>query len=228
MKLVSDPAIADKIRKMNQRVRWQDPAIVERGIDQTRMVLDDNRSGDREFSFLVVGDSGSGSHHGHNPQRKVAELMLPHHNESRFMLHTGDVIYLVGSSEYYHQNFIKPYREFLVGGEHPKGIAYDQMVFKLPILPIPGNHDYYNLPIVFGLVSLTTLPIRRILQSKLDIDVGLHGSGKGNAYAKAFLDYLKAFKLPGDLARHLDEHYTEKTDTGRCLSYQPGRFTRLP
>jgi len=30
---VSDPAIADKIRKMNQRVRWQDPAIVERGID---------------------------------------------------------------------------------------------------------------------------------------------------------------------------------------------------
>lgn len=228
MKLVSDPAIADKIRKMNQRVRWQDPAIVERGIDQTRMVLDDNRFTDREFSFLVVGDSGSGSHHGHNPQRKVAELMLPHHNESRFMLHTGDVIYLVGSSEYYQQNFINPYREFLVGGEHPKRIAYDEMVFKLPILPIPGNHDYYNLPIVFGLVSWTTLPIRRLLQSKLDIDVGLHGSGKGDAYAKAFLDYLKAFKLPGDLARHLDEHYTEKTDTGRCLSYQPGKFTRLP
>lgn len=228
MKLVSDPAIADKIRKMNQRVRWQDPLIVARGIDQTRLVLSDNRSDDANFSFLVVGDSGSGSHHGHNPQRQVAQLMLPHHNDSRFMLHTGDVIYLVGSSEYYQQNFIKPYSEFLVGGEQPKRIAYDEMIFKQPILPVPGNHDYYDLPIVLSLVSLTTLPIRRLLQSRLDLDVGLHGSRIGDAYAKAFLDYLKSFKLPGDLAHHLDEHYTEKTDTGRCLSYQPGRFTRLP
>ncbi len=77
--------------------------------------------------------------------------MLPHHDESRFMLHTGDVIYLVGSSEYYQQNFIEPYREFILGGEHPKRIAYDQMIFKLPILPVPGNHDYYNLPILLSL-----------------------------------------------------------------------------
>ncbi|MGF1676781.1 MAG: metallophosphoesterase, partial [Rivularia sp. (in: cyanobacteria)] len=36
------------------------------------------------------------------------------------------------------------------------------------------------------------------------------------------------FKLPGELARHLDQHYTAKTDTGRCLRYVPGQFTRLP
>ncbi|KAB8330709.1 metallophosphoesterase [Scytonema tolypothrichoides VB-61278] len=228
MKLVSDPAIADKIRKMNQRVRWQDPAIVERGIDQTQLVLDDQRSEEPEFSFLVVGDSGSGGHQGHNPQRQVAELMQPHHQECRFMLHTGDVIYLVGSSEYYQDNFIKPYREFLLGGEYPQRIAYDRMIFKRPILPVPGNHDYYDLPLIFGLASLATMPIRRLLPSKLDFDVGAHGSWQGDAYAKAFLDYLKAFMLPGDLARHLDEHYTAKTDTGRCLRYQPGRFTRLP
>ncbi|MEH2043717.1 metallophosphoesterase family protein [Nostoc sp.] len=228
MKLVSDPTIANKIRKMNQRVRWQDPLIVERDIDQTRLVLEDGQTDNSEFSFLVVGDSGSGSHRGHNPQRQVAELMLPHHKESRFMLHTGDVIYLVGSSEYYQQNFIQPYREFLLGTEHCKQIAYDQMVFKLPILPVPGNHDYYNLPILLTLASLTTLPIRHLLRSRLDLDVGLHGSGCGDAYAKAFLDYLKAFQLPGELASHLDRHYTAKTDTGRCLSYQPGHFTRLP
>ncbi|MBN3893020.1 MAG: metallophosphoesterase [Nostoc sp. JL31] len=228
MKLVSDPAIAKKIRKMNQRVRWQDPLIVERDIDQTRLVLEDGQTDNSEFSFLVIGDSGSGRHRGHNPQRQVAELMLPHHNESRFMLHTGDVIYLVGSSEYYQQNFIQPYREFLLGAEHRKRIAYDQMVFKLPILPVPGNHDYYNLPILLSLASLTTLPIRHLLRSRLDLDVGLHGSGCGDAYAKAFLDYLQAFQLPGELASHLDRHYTAKTDTGRCLSYQPGQFTRLP
>ncbi|MBW4560955.1 MAG: metallophosphoesterase [Mojavia pulchra JT2-VF2] len=228
MKLVSDPAIAKKIRKMQQRVKWQDPLIVERNIDQTRLVLEDGQANDADFSFLVVGDSGSGIHKGHNPQRQVAELMLPHHHECRFMLHTGDVIYLVGSKEYYQQNFIQPYREFLLGGEHPQKIAYDQMVFNLPILPIPGNHDYYDLPILFSLVSLTTLPIRRLLRSRLDLDVGLYGSGTGDAYARAFLDYLNAFQFPGDLARHLDKHYTAKTDTGRCLSYQPGQFTRLP
>lgn len=228
MKLVSDPAIAKKIRKMNQRVRWQDPLIVERNIDQTRLVLEDSQPDNPEFSFLVIGDSGSGSHGGHNPQRQVAELLLPHHNECSFMLHTGDVIYLVGSSEYYQQNFIEPYREFILGGEHPRRIAYDHMVFKLPILPVPGNHDYYNLPILLGLASLTTLPIRGLLRSRLDIDVGLHGSGTGDAYARAFLDYLQAFQLPGELASHLDKHYTAKTDTGRCLYYEPGHFTRLP
>ncbi|WP_392534495.1 metallophosphoesterase [Nostoc sp. C117] len=228
MKLVSDPAIAKKIRKMSQRVRWQDPLIVERNIDQTRLVLDDGQADDCEFSFLVVGDSGSGRHGGQNPQRQVAELMLPHHNECRFMLHTGDVIYLVGSSEYYQQNFIQPYREFLLGGEHPKQIAYDQMIFKLPILPVPGNHDYYDLPIFLSLASLTTLPIRRLLRSRLDLDVGLHGSDTGDAYARAFLDYLKAYGLTTELEDHFNRYYTAKTDTGHCLRYQPGHFTRLP
>lgn len=226
MKLVSDPAISEKIRKMEQRVQWQNPAIVQRGIDQTRLVLDDRESDNPEFSFLVVGDSGSGAHRGHNPQRQIAELMLPHHQECRFMLHTGDVIYLVGSSDHYYKNFIKPYREFLVG--EPKRISYDNMVFSMPILPVPGNHDYYDLPLVLGLLSLTTLPLRQLLQSKLYLDIGWHGSGQGDAYARAFLDYLKAFKRTEELAHHLDKHYTAKTDTGRCLRYEPGRFTRLP
>jgi hypothetical protein len=228
LKLVSDPAIAKKIRKMQQRVRWQDPLILERGIDQTQLVLEDDQREDDQFSFLVIGDSGTGKHLGHDPQRRVAELMLPHHQECRFMLHTGDVIYLVGSSEYYQHNFIQPYREFLLGGEHPQKIAYDQMVFKLPILPVPGNHDYYNLPTLLNLLSATTIPIRRLLRSRLDMDVGWHGSGTGDAYARAFLDYLQTFQFPGELGHHLDQYYTAKTDTGRALSYQPGGFTRLP
>jgi hypothetical protein len=228
LKLVSDPAIAEKIRKMNHRVRWQDPIILEKGIDQTRLVINDGSADNQEFSFLVIGDTGSGSYQGYNPQRQIAELMLPHYQECSFLLHTGDVIYLVGSSEYYQNNFIKPYRECLKGGENPERIAYDEMVFNLPILPVPGNHDYYDLPAVFGFLSITTMPLRRLFRSRLDLDVGWHGSWQGDAYARAFLDYLKTRILPGELARHLDQHYTANTDTGRCLSYEPGHFTRLP
>lgn len=228
MEFVSDPAIAVKIRKMKERVRWQEPLIAKRGIDQTRIVFEDGQNNSSEFSFLVVGDSGAGPQGGHNPQRQVAELMLAHRNDCRFVLHTGDVIYLVGSSEYYLENFIQPYREFLVGGEQPKQIAYDHMVFNQPFLPVPGNHDYYDLPFVYGLMAQTTLPLRHLLRFQLDLDIGWHGSGQGRAYAKAFLDYLKTFKTQEALSHHLDSHYSAKTSTGRCLVYQPGRFTRLP
>lgn len=228
MQFVSDPPISVKINKMKQRVRWREPSFVDRGIDQTRMVLEDDRGDRPEFSFLVMGDSGSGSHRGYNPQRQIAELMLPHFAQSRFVLHTGDVIYMVGSSEFYLENFIKPYREFLVGGEQPESIAYNKMVFKMPILPVLGNHDYYDLPLFYGLIAGTTLPLRNLLRSQLDLDIGWHGSGQGQAYARAFLDYLKDIRSEKELGDHLDRHYTAQTDTGRCLLYEPGRFTRLP
>lgn len=228
MKFVSDPPISVKIRKMKQRVRWGDPLMVERGIDQTRMVLDINEPDNPEFSFLVVGDSGAGPQRGHNPQRQIAELMLSQRDTSDFVLHTGDVIYLVGSSEYYQKNFISPYREFLVGGEEYKKIAYDQMVFNMPFLPVLGNHDYYDLPWLFGLMTGTTLPLRRLLWSKLDFDIGWQGSSQGKIYAQAFMDYLKSLNNKEAFVRHLDQHYTAQTDTGHCLRYQPGHFTRLP
>lgn len=228
MEFVSDPSIKDKIQKMKQRVRWQESPLQKRNIDQTQLVLADEISDQEEFSFLVIGDTGFGDRRGHNPQRKLAEMMLDHGENCRFLIHTGDIVYQVGSSEYYLKNFIKPYRELIVGGDNPGHITYDQMVFKLPFLAVPGNHDYYDLPFVFGLLAQVSWPVRHLLKSKLDLNVGWHGSGKGKAYAKAFLDYLARFKLPGELESHLNQHYTAQTDTGRCLYYQPGHFTRLP
>jgi hypothetical protein len=229
MKFVSDPPIGVKIRKMKQRLRWRDPLILERGIDQTRMVLDINDSENPDFSFLVIGDSGAGPHGGYNAQRQIAEQMLLHRDSSQFVLHTGDVIYLVGSSEYFHKNFMEPYREFLVGGENYKHIDYDQMVFNLPFLLVPGNHDYYDLPWLFGMMAGGTRPLRRLFASKIDFDIGWKGSSQGKAYAKAFLDYLARFKHNNEeLAHHLDRHYTAHTTTGRCLRYEPGHFTRSP
>ena len=227
MKFVSDPPVSEKISNMKQRVRWQASSLTQRSIDQTRMVIDDGSNDTAEFSFLVIGDTGSGSHPNHHPQRKIAQMMLSHREQCRLVIHTGDVIYQVGSSEYYPKNFISPYRELIAGGENLDAVNYDRMVFTLPFLPVPGNHDYYDLPLVYGFLAQATWPVRHLLKTRLDLNVGWHGSGKGQAYAKAFLDYLKAFN-DQQLNAHLDRHYTAKTDTGRCLRYEPGQFTRLP
>ncbi|WP_341524691.1 metallophosphoesterase [Nostoc sp. UHCC 0302] len=226
MKLISDPPIPVRIQKMKERVRWRHPSILQRGIDQTCMVLDDRKEDSPEFSFMVIGDSGSKPHFKQHPQRKVAELMLPHRDDCRFVLHTGDVIYVVGSHEYYPTNFIEPYREFLVGGDNPKNIPYNRMVFNLPFLPVLGNHDYYDVPFMYRLLTGSTLRLRRMLRYK-DFEIGWHGSNQGDAYSRAFLDYMAAIS-PKELERHLDQHYTAKTDMGRCLRYQPGHFTRIP
>ncbi len=226
MRFVIDSPIVTKIAKMKQRVRWGEAAIADRGIDQTSLVLADGQDDRAEFSFLVLGDSGSGPHRGHNPQRQIAERMLEQRDDCRFLLHTGDVIYLVGSREFYGKNFIEPYREFLANAPSQK-VAFDRMVFNQPFLTVPGNHDYYDLPLAYGALAQMATPLRHLLRSRLDLDIGWRGSHQGNDYAKAFLDYLKALS-PAELERHLDTHYTAKTDTGRCLSYQPGQFTRQP
>jgi len=41
VKFVSDPPISVKVRKMNERVRWQEKSIADRAIDQTKIILDD-------------------------------------------------------------------------------------------------------------------------------------------------------------------------------------------
>ncbi|MFM7558969.1 MAG: metallophosphoesterase, partial [Cylindrospermopsis raciborskii] len=60
MKLISEPSVPTKIQRMKQRVRWQHPAILEHNVDQTVMTFDDQgREKNQEFSFMVMGDSGT-------------------------------------------------------------------------------------------------------------------------------------------------------------------------
>lgn len=234
MKFTTEPNVETKINRMRSRVRWGHPSVVERQIDQTRLEIADGHNQDVEFSFLVLGDSGTGNHRGDNPQRRVAEAMLEYEEECRFTLHTGDVVYLVGSKEQYPENFIRPYREWLIGGDNPSAICYDQMVFKKPFLPVLGNHDYYDLPWWVSVASGATQPLRKLLVSRLDLDVGWHGSFQGDAFARAFFDYLQGVP-EAKLAEHFDSHYTGTAPAGgealpqsRCLCYTPGAFTRLP
>jgi 3',5'-cyclic AMP phosphodiesterase CpdA len=227
MNLATEAGIATKIRRMNGRLRWGHPEFGCRGIDQRRLVIADVPTGPEPFSFLVLGDSGTGRHRRSSPQRQVAELLFAQGDGVRFVLHTGDVVYLVGSSEQYRENFVRPYREWLVGGDDHRRIPYDRMVFRLPFLPVPGNHDYYDLPLPLGLLSGLTSPLRLLLRSVIDLDVGWHGSHVGEAYARAFLDVL-ADVPEAQLGAHLERHYTASVDGARCLRYEPGRFTRLP
>ena len=228
MKFVSDPDILTKINQMKRRVRWQESIFKEKNINQTKLVVDDENTDCSNFSFLALGDSGCGSHLKHHPQRKIAEMILEHQQECSFIIHTGDVVYQVGSREYYQNNFIQPYKELLVGGETPKQLDYDHLTFKLPFFLVPGNHDYYNLPLIYGILAQATWLPRRFLRSKIDLDVGWHGSDCGDAYARAFLDYLVDLKNRANLERHLNTFYTAQHHGEYCLSYQPQKFTRLP
>jgi hypothetical protein len=114
MKLVSDPTIERKIAKMQERMRWNHPLFQQLGIDRTQLVLNDGIDQSQGFTFCVLGDSGSGVRRRDSPQRRVAELMMRSAPSAQFILHTGDVVYLVGSSEQYPENFIRPYQELLV------------------------------------------------------------------------------------------------------------------
>ena len=43
MEFVRDPNISVKIDQMKRRVRWQDSAIKEKAIAQTKLVIDDEK-----------------------------------------------------------------------------------------------------------------------------------------------------------------------------------------
>lgn len=235
MRPFTDPPLGVKIAKMKERVRWQHPWLQEQDIDQTRLVVVDDRPWARSapgdfpaFSFLVIGDTGWGPQEDFHPQRHIAQQLVPHLEDCRFILHTGDVVYTLGSKEYYPQNFIYPYRECLVGGDRPETIPYDRMVFRVPFFPSLGNHDYYQMSRPVGALVQGCYWLLR--QSGLSVrqNIGWHGSDQGDAYARAFLDYLQNQPNLAALQAHIQQHYTSPTDTGSCLTYRPGIFTRVP
>lgn len=227
MGLLLDPPIAAKVRKMRSRVRWGDPAILNQGIDQTRLSITDGLAETPAFSFLVIGDSGFGPQSYGHPQRELAAYLATQQADCRFLLHTGDVVYQMGAPEQYPANFIAPYREWVVGGTQPHTLSYRNLVFQKPFLAVPGNHDYYNLPFPYGFITAALQPLRTVFKVPVTTNVSWHGSATGDTYARAFLDYLTDIPSP-QLPAYLEQHYTAETDTGRSLSYQPQTFTRLP
>jgi acid phosphatase type 7 len=74
------------------------------------------------FTFVAIGDSGSGS----SEQKKIARLL--EQEQFDFWVHTGDLVYDAGASKDFQAKFFDPYAAILS---------------ERPIFPSPGNHDQY-------------------------------------------------------------------------------------
>jgi hypothetical protein len=167
------------------------------------------------FEFLVLGDTGDSEASGPrlSPQDAVAKHLaadasLPGSDgQACLVLHTGDVVYMTGERRLYDRNFRRPYAAFLT----PQSTV-DHLVFRLPFLPVPGNHDYYDLGgwgMALARVPFLGAGLRAIAHELFAFSLPEGGSGMGQAFMQAFVDL--------------------QADTREApLPYRPGEQTRLP
>lgn len=168
-----------------------------------------------QFSFLALGDTGDSESSGpeESPQDAVgkhlaADAALPAGDGAgRLVLHVGDVIYMTGEQRLYDRNFRRPYAPFLAPGS-----TVDHLVFQLPFLPVPGNHDYYDLS--RWARALSHAPglgngIRAIARELFAYSLSEGGSDQGRAFMESFVT-----KGSGPVEAP--------------LPYRPGEETRLP
>jgi hypothetical protein len=119
------------------------------------------------------------------------------------------VIYMTGERRLYDRNFRRPYSPFLTPDS-----TVDNLVFRLPFLPVPGNHDYYDLggwAMWLSRVPIIGSGLRALVHELFAFSVPEGGSDMGRAYMTAFMD-------PDAKTR----------DTSAPLPYRPGERTRLP
>ncbi len=167
------------------------------------------------FTFLALGDTGDSEASGPHlsPQDAVGREMAADaalqgsKGKGAFVVHTGDIVYMTGEHRLYDRNFRRPYEAFLT----PQSTV-DDLIFRMPFLPVPGNHDYYDLA---GWTRwLARIPIlgaglRAIAHELFAFSIPEGGSEMGKAYMQAFVN--------------------AQADTqNQPLPYQPGVQTRLP
>jgi tetratricopeptide (TPR) repeat protein len=167
------------------------------------------------FTFLAIGDTGDSEASGPHlsPQDAVgremaADALLPgSRGQGAFVVHTGDIVYMTGEHRLYDRNFRRPYEAFLT----PQSTV-DDLIFRIPFLPVPGNHDYYDLA---GWTRwLARIPIlgaglRAIAHELFAFTIPEGGSEMGKAYMQAFVN-------------------AEADTLEKTLPYLPGQQTRLP
>ncbi|MDX1931190.1 MAG: hypothetical protein SFU56_01155 [Capsulimonadales bacterium] len=200
--------------------RWSLGAGRSVAIEQRhRMAIPDRSPADgAAWDFLVLGDTGDSDATGPppSPQDAVARELARDaaspvgHGSGHLVLHTGDVIYMAGERRLYERNFRRPYLPFLT----PESVV-DDMVFRLPFLPVPGNHDYYDLGgwgRWLSHIPFLKTGFRAFSQRFLGFGVPEGGSDMGHSFMDAFV------ARTGDVS----------TGDGLPLPYVPGERTRVP
>jgi hypothetical protein len=145
------------------------------------------------FSFLALGDSGDSESAGPgvSPQDAVAREMvcdtrLAGDSGAVMVLHMGDVVYMTGEHRLYDRNFRRPYSPFLT-----ESSTVGDFTFRLPFLPVPGNHDYYDLGAWAKWLSgvpLVGAGLRALWHEVMPFAVPEGGSEMGKTYMDAFVD----------------------------------------
>lgn len=173
------------------------------------------------LAFLVLGDTGDSDVAGTalSPQDAVArELAIeagvtdpPRADAANLVLHLGDVVYMTGERRLYERNFRRPYAPFLT-----RDSTFDRLVFRVPFLPVPGNHDYYDFPrwaALLAHVPVLGLGFRALARELFAFSLPSGGSDMGHTFMDAFLGERDAAPAASD---------------GVPLRYEPGRCTRIP
>lgn len=200
--------------------RWtpDTPTDATNAAERYRIALPDDLvpNDGTEWEFLALGDTGDAdaAGPGEAPQDAVAVEMARSAvapvggGQGRFVVHTGDVIYLTGERRLYERNFRRPYAALLTAES-----TVDNLVFRIPFLPVPGNHDYYDLrgwATWLSRVPLIGSGLRALSHKFFSFSLPKGGSDMGAAYMNAFVQS------------------TPKREPEKPVAYLPGKQTRLP
>ena len=120
----------------------------DRPLSQIVRFHTNHESNGTNFSFLVLGDSGSGS----ADMFDIANLINA--SGASFGLHTGDVIYPNGEEHFYDSKFFYPYAQFLATNVMYMSLGNHDLVtdngapylnnFHLPANNLHGTERYYS------------------------------------------------------------------------------------
>jgi hypothetical protein len=134
----------------------------DRNIPNDRLfrVEPDGVSGNGDFSFVVLGDTGEGG----AAQQSLRDqyLFLGQRPDVKFLLISSDVIYPSGAMSDYESKFYLPFKGF-----------------SKPIYAIPGNHDWYDALEGFAANFLEADAARACLRARLETDARLTTTTEG-------------------------------------------------
>lgn len=108
----------------------------------------------KDFSFLVIGDTGEG-----DPSQHILRdqfWLLGQKPEVKFLVLSSDVIYPSGAMKDYEPKFYLPFKGFTK-----------------PIYAIPGNHDWYDALEAFSANFLEPKAARAAMRARREVDLNL-------------------------------------------------------